>query len=144
MSSPIKADLSHIPETKQMAMELGREKEIVEALLVGGVITVPKEKGDNITQILAERGAQYGKFEGHALVTQALKEVIQTHIADQGYVTDSTPAYQMLAPDQREALDMIANKIGRILNGNPNHADSWDDIAGYAKLVGDRLRGVSR
>jgi hypothetical protein len=41
--------------------------------------------------------------------------------------------------DQREALDMIAHKIGRILNGDPNYADSWVDIAGYAKLVADRL-----
>jgi len=34
---------------------------------------------------------------------------------------------------------MIAHKIGRILNGDPNYADSWIDIAGYAKLVADRL-----
>jgi hypothetical protein len=48
-----------------------------------------------------------------------------------------------LAPDQREALAMIANKLGRILNGDPNYADSWMDIAGYAKLVADRLEAVS-
>jgi hypothetical protein len=36
---------------------------------------------------------------------------------------------------------MIAHKIGRILNGDPDYIDSWDDIAGYAKLVADRLRG---
>jgi hypothetical protein len=34
---------------------------------------------------------------------------------------------------------MIAHKIGRILNGDPNYADSWIDIAGYAQLVADRL-----
>jgi len=39
--------------------------------------------------------------------------------------------------------DMIANKLGRILNGDPNYADSWMDIAGYAKLVADRLEAVS-
>ena len=46
-----------------------------------------------------------------------------------------------LSPHLKEAIDMIFNKIARILNGNPNHADSWVDIAGYAKLVSDRLDG---
>jgi hypothetical protein len=34
---------------------------------------------------------------------------------------------------------MVVHKIGRILNGDPHYADSWVDIAGYAKLVADRL-----
>lgn len=45
----------------------------------------------------------------------------------------------MLKPDQRECLEMIAHKIGRILNGDPHYEDSWRDIAGYATLVADRL-----
>jgi hypothetical protein len=49
-----------------------------------------------------------------------------------------------LAADQQEALDMICHKIGRIVNGDPNYADSWVDIAGYATLVADRLAGVER
>lgn len=39
---------------------------------------------------------------------------------------------------------MIAHKLGRIINGDPNYSDSWHDIAGYAKLVADRLDGVVR
>ena len=38
----------------------------------------------------------------------------------------------------KEALDMIAHKIGRICAGNPNFKDHWADIAGYAQLVADR------
>jgi hypothetical protein len=49
-----------------------------------------------------------------------------------------------LDADQLEALEMICHKIGRIVNGDPNYADSWIDIAGYAKLVADRLEGVER
>ena len=30
---------------------------------------------------------------------------------------------------------MNAQKVGRILNGDPNWSDSWHDIAGYAQLV---------
>ena len=39
-----------------------------------------------------------------------------------------------LFPHQREALDMLATKISRILTGNPTEPDHWDDIAGYAML----------
>jgi hypothetical protein len=46
--------------------------------------------------------------------------------------------------DQWEALEMIVHKIGRIVNGNPDKIDHWVDIAGYAKLVADRLQGVER
>ena len=49
-----------------------------------------------------------------------------------------------LEPDQREALEMLALKIARILNGDPNYADSWHDVAGYATLVADRLQGVEQ
>ena len=50
-----------------------------------------------------------------------------------------TPNWSKLAPDQRESLEMVAHKIGRILNGDPDYHDSWRDIVGYAKLVADRL-----
>jgi hypothetical protein len=39
---------------------------------------------------------------------------------------------------------MIVHKIGRIVNGNPDKVDHWDDIAGYATLVSDRLKGNTR
>lgn len=70
---------------------------------------------------LEERGKRYGDFESHAAITQKIKMVIQCN-----------PKWRDLAPDQKEALEMIAHKIGRILNGEPNYADSWHDIAGYA------------
>jgi hypothetical protein len=85
----------------------------------------------DITTTLEERGKRYGKFTGHARITQELKQLISQH----------SPS---MAPDQQEALDMICHKIGRILNGDPDYADSWHDIAGYAQLVADRLNGVER
>lgn len=41
----------------------------------------------------------------------------------------------------REALDMLANKLSRALNGNPEYVDTWLDIAGYAQLVVDHIKG---
>lgn len=84
----------------------------------------------NIDETLAERGAHYGSFTGHAHVTQAIKEVMRK-------VNPSK--WDSLQPDQKEALEMIAHKIGRVLNGDPNFHDSWHDMVGYAKLVADRI-----
>ena len=36
---------------------------------------------------------------------------------------------------QKQALDTIADKISRILTGDPTYLDNWHDIQGYAKLV---------
>jgi hypothetical protein len=93
------------------------------------------EMTTEITTVLVERGARYGKFTGHAEVTCGLKAVAFEALCTRN---------KRLAPDQQEALDMIFHKIGRIINGDPDYADSWVDIAGYAKLVADRLEGVSR
>ena len=90
---------------------------------------------ETLTQTLTERGKRYGTFVGHAEVTQHLKAYYREQLATRGKV---------LAPDQYEALDMVMHKIGRIMNGDPDYADSWVDIAGYAKLVADRLEGVVR
>jgi hypothetical protein len=84
-----------------------------------------------ITEILDERGKRYGKFKDHAEISQRLKYVVRDR-------------RDVLSDDQREALEMICHKIARILNGDPNYADSWIDIAGYAQLVADRLQGIER
>ena len=83
-----------------------------------------------LSDTLAERGKRYGEFTGHAEITMDLKRVFTNAIYSRNVV---------LWDDQTEALHMIAHKIGRILNGDPNYADSWIDIAGYAQLVADRL-----
>lgn len=82
----------------------------------------------NIDNTLDERGRRYGDFDSHAAITQTLKAVMQ-----------DTPNWDGLADDQKEALDMVAHKIGRILNGDPDYVDSWHDIIGYVRLVEQRL-----
>lgn len=86
---------------------------------------------EDVNKTLAERGTRYGDFKEHAMLTQTLKTVMANH-----------DGWNNLMSDQREALDMIAHKIGRILNGDPNYDDSWRDIAGYAMLVCNRLTGT--
>ena len=90
----------------------------------------------DIDKTLDERGDRYGRFIDHAAITQELKRVFERHRR----VLERPP----LSADQQEAIEMIFHKIGRIANGDPNYADSWVDIAGYAKLVSDRLEGNAR
>ncbi len=99
---------------------------------------------DTTTAVLTERGARYGKFTGHAAITQRLKSCMMVHTVEREDPQIPKRTWDLLEFDQREALEMIAHKIGRILNGDPNYEDSWRDIAGYAQLVADRLKGVER
>lgn len=98
--------------------------------------TTPKAiTPSNLSDTLDERGRRYGAFVGHAAVTQELKRVVRGALSVRA---------KQLDDDQLEALEMILHKIGRIVNGDPDYADSWVDIAGYAKLVSDRLEGLVR
>jgi len=51
------------------------------------------------------------------------------------------PGWNRLPAMHKQALTVIADKIARMLSGDPNYADNWHDIQGYAKLVEDRLPG---
>lgn len=81
-----------------------------------------------VERTLEERGKRYGTFSDHAEIAQQLKAVLQ-----------AKPGWYRLAPDQKEALEMVCHKMARIINGDPNYADSWHDIAGYASLIDERL-----
>lgn len=81
-----------------------------------------------IEKTLKQRQKTHGDFATHAKISQELKAVLWEH------------DFQELDADQIEALEMICHKIARVLNGDPNHHDHWHDIAGYATLVGDRLK----
>ncbi len=84
---------------------------------------------DDITATLQERGKEYGAFIAQAAIAQTLKRAVR-----------ACPNWPKLQSDQREAIDHIMIKLSRILNGNPDHVDSWHDIAGYARLVESRLK----
>ena len=86
----------------------------------------------NVDAILDERATTYGSFVDVAGFAQEMKNAIR--MCNNSELDD----------DQIEALDMIASKIARIVNGDPNYVDSWTDIAGYATLVADRLQGKAR
>jgi hypothetical protein len=83
-----------------------------------------------VEDTLDQRHARYGKFQDNAEIAQHLKAHMRRSLG-----------WAELEYDQREALDMIASKIGRIIRGDPNYIDSWHDIAGFATLIVRRLNG---
>ena len=78
---------------------------------------------------LAERQARYGQFDEFGRLAQGIKDVLR-----------SGRSWPECSPAQREALEMIAHKMARIVNGDPDHVDSWTDAAGYARRIELLLR----
>ena len=83
---------------------------------------------NEIEDLLSERAATHGDYGDNAHIMQALKRLLREQAG-----------WLKLSDVQRESLDMIALKIGRILTGNPNERDAWRDLCGYAKLAADRI-----
>ena len=87
----------------------------------------------DINQMLKNGEAHHGKFTGHAEISVTLKSTVHGFIAKRG---------KQLSTDKIEALDMMCHKMARIINGDPEHADHWIDIAGYAILVANDLEAL--
>ena len=89
----------------------------------------------NTDEILQDRGKRYGNYMDQTTISGELRRVMDFWAKERN---------TKLAHDQADSLVMIAVKISRIINGDPDYADNWRDIAGYATLVADRLEGKSR
>jgi len=82
-----------------------------------------------VDQILEDREVTHGDFEMKAMWIQEIMENLV-----------GLYSYQKMEADKKEAIHMILVKLSRILYGNHDHKDHWDDIAGYAQLVSERLK----
>ena len=82
---------------------------------------------------LAERGKTYGNYREQTAISNKIKEAMREVLS-----------FWDMETDQQDALEMIAVKLSRIVNGDPDYADNWADIAGYATLVKDRLEDNER
>ena len=103
-------------------------KDFVKGGIEGGFLKYVDETLDN-------RAQDYGKFKDGAELMQGIKRLLADHALRHN---------KTFADDQWEALEMIVHKMARIVNGNPDKVDHWVDIAGYAKLIADRLQGNAR
>lgn len=74
--------------------------------------------------LLDAREKTHGSFALNAHYGQTLREAFR-----------ASPGWPKANSRTREALDYLAGKLSRILSGQPNEAQHWEDIAGYAELV---------
>lgn len=77
-----------------------------------------------IQATLNERAKTHGDFVENGRIMQALKNQMLYSVN-----------WCHLPDEQKEALQMIQHKVGRILSGNNNEPDHWKDVAGYATLI---------
>jgi hypothetical protein len=79
-------------------------------------------------KLLNERANTHGNFCDVSKTTQTLYNSLR-----------GGQSFDKLSDSQREALHMCCSKLARIVNGNPNFKDHWDDIAGYTTLISKGL-----
>ena len=88
--------------------------------------TIPRI--DDVNELTEQRKSTHGPWALQADTAQRLKFSIKAGLVG---------GRPKLSASQAEAVDMILVKISRIVSGDPNEADHWDDIMGYAKLGRD-------
>jgi hypothetical protein len=76
------------------------------------------------TAILNERATTHGSFADNARNGQAMRDLFRAN-----------PSWAGMHPIHKEALDMIACKVSRILSGQAEFLDHWYDVIGYATLA---------
>lgn len=84
-----------------------------------------------VDALLNEREATHGNFSDTSFRAQEIKRVFH-----------NGRNWRALTHTQREALDMMASKLSRILEGNPSEIDHWADLSGYAECVVRYLDGM--
>lgn len=87
-------------------------------------VMVAEQAEVELEHTLTNRGKHYGKYQFVSTTAQTLKDTLR-----------KGAGWREMEPYMRESLDMICNKLARIVNGNPYYDDSWHDVAGYAMLV---------
>lgn len=81
-----------------------------------------------VEDVIKEREVAHGPYAPKADFIQGIKDVIRV-----------TPSWSRMNGAQKESLDNIVQKMGRILYGDASLPDHWVDIAGYATLAVDEF-----
>ena len=88
-----------------------------------------KLSSDHVDKVVEERGHTHGSYQEGARVIQSIKRLFHQE-----------PGWMDLDACQKESMDMIATKCGRILCGDQNAIQHWEDLGGYSKLIIDRIK----
>jgi len=77
----------------------------------------------DIGKLLADKQKQHGDYGNVSRISQSIKEVLK-----------GGPNWEKLSDAHKEALEMMAVKMARIVSGDSGLRDHWEDIGGYAEL----------
>jgi hypothetical protein len=78
--------------------------------------------------LLEERGHTHGEYKETARIAQFLKAFFHDE-----------RGWRDLNNAQKEAIDMTCTKFARILEGDQNARQHWEDVAGYSALIVNML-----
>jgi len=84
-----------------------------------------------MTDIIDEREKTHGDYYHVAMMAQELKDAMRRG-----------KNWRILSDTQKEALEMVATKIARMLSGDHLYLDNVVDIIGYMTLLERELKGV--
>lgn len=87
---------------------------------------------NNVDETLRQRGSRYGSYSDVSALTVELF----------GPVWRKMQGREEFKHYHVEALHMICNKMALAVCGDPMYADNWHDIAGYAKLVENKIEAA--
>jgi len=77
-----------------------------------------------VQNILNAREKTHGNYREVARIAQEFRAIMRNSVG-----------WERMSDEQREALDSMATKFGRLGSGDPHFRDHWDDLAGYATLA---------
>ncbi len=98
-----------------------------------GSVAAAPTKGVYSLPLLNTREATHGDYGVNAGISQGIKAVFH-----------GSPEYlSKLNAKQKESAELIATKFGRIVSGDPNLIQHWEDLAGYATLIVEDLRNAA-
>jgi hypothetical protein len=101
-------------DTKYVEVGLGEQPPKYVAHPAPGVTVTTVEQPPTLNATLSERGAVYGSYPEQCRISQNIKRAMM-----------DSPNWAALSDDKVKALEIIAVKMGRILNGDPEYADNW-------------------
>ena len=81
-------------------------------------------------EIIDSRAKTHGDYEKAAELEDKIFEALE-----------NMDSWYSLEPRHRKSLRNIVTKMARIMAGDPNFPDHWEDIAGYALLAAKTSQG---
>lgn len=97
------------------------------------------DDNSNIEEVLKQRGSRYGDWKDQSTISIGLKNTLRYAWSDDLLSLSVRPGWARMEPYQQNALEMMCEKMARVVNGDPTYLDNYRDIMGYCQLVIDRL-----